>query len=156
MIVIATFCMHEDDNLPAEHSECDPARFAVVPANIFASNGETVPNRLSAEKIKSVAANVGPTLPLVPSGHYLIVITKNLDARTLLSSRAAPSSSINQLRISQKRPAVRIDLPNPGPPTPRPPPAARPAPCRCPWPRPPIQACRFRRRCRASVRDGRG
>jgi hypothetical protein len=70
MIVIATFCMHEDYNLPAEHAERDPARFTVIPANVLAGDGETLPNLLSADKVQSVP-DIGPTLPFVPTGREL-------------------------------------------------------------------------------------
>ena len=74
----AALRMHHYDGVPLQQAERDQAFFTVSLANIFACNGEAVPDGVTPREIETVIFDVAPALRFVPSCHSQIVITKYL------------------------------------------------------------------------------
>lgn len=75
MGTFATLGVDQHDDLLVQPPECHETLFVVAFANVFARYGEVVPNRLAANEIKAMNLDVPATLPFVPGGNTLIVVT---------------------------------------------------------------------------------
>ena len=54
MVVVTALRVNEHDDFTVQQAERNPARLAVVLANVFACDGKVVPDHLGADEVESV------------------------------------------------------------------------------------------------------